>query len=123
MKLPLDKTEYDRDPRSAPICVGLQDGCYVFVQDTQGIIYILPDGIHLHPKVLGNALPAMYAGDLTIAGDRVTDLTNCSGTFQFSEKAGLLSVATNLEELGFRIDCGAVRLFSHVDSARPEVIR
>lgn len=123
MKFPKDKTPYERDPRSAPIRLGLSDGCYVFVQDTEGTIHVLPDGVHLHPKVLGGAKAALYAGDVTVLGDRIVDLTNLSGTFQFSGREGLLSIAKSLEELGFRIDAGAVRLFSHIDSARPEVIR
>jgi hypothetical protein len=123
MKVPKDTTNYDRDPRSEPIRLGVADGCYVFVRDATKVIYVLPDGAHLHPKVLGGAEAAIYAGDLTVSGNRISDLTNCSGTFQFADKEGLLAVASALDELGFRIDEGAVRLFSYIDSARPEVIR
>ncbi|MEZ6125824.1 MAG: hypothetical protein R3C49_22080 [Planctomycetaceae bacterium] len=123
MKSPLDSRRYDPDPRSREIEPGIADGVYVFVQDENGSIFVLPDGAHLHPKVLGGAQPAMYAGDLTIERGRVQDLTNLSGTFQFSDAEGLLAVASALELKGFRIMPGAVRLFSHVDSSWPVVLR
>lgn len=65
----------------------------------------------------------MYAGDLTVERGRIRDLTNLSGTFQFSEAAGLLAVAVALEQKGFQVMPGAVRLFSHIDSSRPVVLR
>jgi hypothetical protein len=123
MKSPLDSRPYDRDPRSRKLEHCIEDGVYVFVQDESGAIFVLPDGAHLHPRVLGSAQSAMYAGDLTIQRGRIRDLTNLSGTFQFSDAAGLLAVAEALEQKGFRIMPGAVRLFSHVDSSRPVVLR
>lgn len=108
---------------SREIKCGMKDGVYVFVQDEQGAIFVLPDGPHMHPKVLGEARPAMYAGDLTIESGKIKDLTNLSGTFQFSDAEGLLAVAATLEQIGFEIMLGAVRLFSHVDCARPKVLR
>lgn len=72
-------TPYATDPDSRPIAIGLADGSYVYVQDGNGTIHLLPDGPHRHPKVLGHASPANYAGDLTIVGGRVKDLTNLSG--------------------------------------------
>ncbi len=123
MKLPRDRKKYQRDPRSEPIHAGLEDGCYVYVRDRHGTIFVLPDGPHLHAKVMGGAEPAMYAGDFTKSSNRIIDLTNLSGTFQFSEPEGLLSVAHALKELGFQIVPGSVRLFSHVDNSRPRVLR
>ncbi|MFO0978069.1 MAG: hypothetical protein U0996_16805 [Planctomycetaceae bacterium] len=123
MKTPLDNHPYDRDPRSREIAPGIVDGVYVFLQDESGTIFVLPDGPHMHPRILGSGLPAMYAGDLTIDCGRIRDLTNLSGTFQFSDAEGLLFVAKTLEEKGFRIMAGAVRLFSYVDSSRPIVLR
>ncbi len=84
-KKPLDTSPYEPDPDSRPIAFGLADGSYVYVQDTEGSIYCLPDGPHRHPKVLGNARSADYAGDLTIVAGRIKDLTNLSGTFQFDD--------------------------------------
>ncbi|MBL8808908.1 MAG: hypothetical protein JNM43_01925 [Planctomycetaceae bacterium] len=123
MKSPLDSHPYERDSRSREIELGLADGAFVFVQVEYGAIFVVPDGPHMHPKVLGNAQPAMYAGDLTIDRGRIRDLTNLSGTFRFSDSEGLLAVARALELKGFCIMSGAVRLFSHVDSSRPVVLR
>ncbi len=123
MKRPLDEEPYDRDPRSCPTNFGLCDGTYVYVRDEHRTIFVLPDGHHLHPMVLGCAQPEIYAGDLTIKFGKIRDLTNLSGTFQFSDAEGLLAVASALEEIGFQIMPGAVRLFSHIDIARPKVLR
>jgi hypothetical protein len=79
MKAPLDPTPYARDPRSQPLSAATQDGSYVYVRDEAGTVLVVPDGPHMHPKVLGDARSAMYAGDLTVQGRTVTDLTNLSG--------------------------------------------
>jgi hypothetical protein len=76
MKFPLDMTAYPADNRSMPLAKNLQDGLYVYVQDLHGIVHVVPDGPHMHPKVLGNALPAQYAGDLTVTNGSIADLTN-----------------------------------------------
>ena len=60
---------------------GVADGEDVYVQDLNEEIWILPEAPHRHPKVLGQALPALYAGTLRIAGDTIVELTNLSGTF------------------------------------------
>jgi hypothetical protein len=104
-----------------PIQAGIANGGYVYVQDGQGVIYILPDGPHLHPKVLGGGQPALYAGDLTIQGGKVHDLTNLSGTFQFDDEAGLRVVAAQLRQLGLEVEPGAVRFFPN-DGSRPVVL-
>lgn len=75
----------------------------------------------MHPKVLGGGLPAMYAGDLTIRGGRVVDLTNLSGTFEFDDEAGLLEVAKELRTQGLIVETGAVRFFPP-DGSRPIVL-
>lgn len=121
-KLPLDLTPCEPDPDSRPMALGLADGTYVYVQDTEGTIYVLPDGPHRHPKVLGHARPAEYAGDITIYRGRVKDLTNLSGTFQFDDIQGLLAVAEALERLGFEFLPDAVRFFP-IDGSRPRVLR
>lgn len=95
-KRPLDPTPYPKDPLSRPIGANLADGGYVYVRDASGTIHVLPDGPHRHPKVLGGAQPASYAGDLTIRGGRVVDVTNLSGTFQFDDERGLRDVAAEL---------------------------
>ena len=121
-KSPLDSFPYERDPRSRPIAPNINDGVYVYVQDVDGTIYVLPDGSHLHPKVLGNASPAIYAGDLRIENGRIADVTNLSGTFQFDESQGLLSMAVHLEVLGFVVAEGAVRFFP-MDGSPPCILR
>ena len=121
MKLPLDSTPYPQDPRSSPASAGIPDGGYVYVQDTTGIVYVLPDGPHLHPKVLGGGRPARYAGDLTIQQGRVADLTNLSGTFQFDEEAGLRAVAAQLRQQGLAVEPGAVRFFP-ADGSPPVIL-
>ena len=123
MKYPLDDRKYERDVRSRAITSQLPDGAYVFVRDVDGTVYVLPDGPHQHPKVLGSGKPALYAGDFSKRGNIVTDLTNLSGTFQFDDATGLLSVATALEEIGLAIQTGAVRLFSHTSGNRAEILR
>jgi hypothetical protein len=118
VKDPLDPTPYPKDPRSRAIVPSISDGGYVFVQDPAGTIWVLPDGPHMHPLVLGGGHPAMYAGDMTERGGRVVDLTNLSGTFQFDDEDGLRDVAAELENLGLSIQSGAVRFFP-ADGSRP----
>ena len=72
---------------------------------------VLPDGPHMHPKVLGGAQPALYAGDLTMHSGRVLDLTNLSGTFQFDDELGLRAVAGQIRTQGVTIEVGGVRFF------------
>jgi hypothetical protein len=122
LKWPVDSTPYPQDTRSRFIAAGLPDGGYVYVQDDQGQIWILPDGPHFHPKVLGGGKPALYAGDLTIHNGRVIDVTNLSGTFQFVDEAGLLNVADELCRHGLAVDAGAVRFFP-ADGSMPVILR
>jgi hypothetical protein len=121
LKYPLDSTPYPQDARSQAIDATISDGGYVYVRDANGTIHVLPDGPHLHPKVLGGGQPAMYAGDLTIRGGLVADLTNLSGTFEFDDEDGLREVAKELTRLGLSIDPGAVRFFPS-DGSPPVVL-
>jgi len=121
LKSPLDTTPYPRDPRSRPVDASLSDGGYVYVRDLNGTVHVLPDGPHLHPKVLGGAMPALYAGDMTVRGGRVVDLTNLSGTFQFDDEAGLREVAAELRRQALGVEAGAVRFFP-ADGSHPIVL-
>ncbi len=121
LKRPLDTTPYPADPRSRPIDASAADGGYVYVRDAQGAVFVLPDGPHLHPKVLGGARPAMYAGDLTVRGGVVVDLTNLSGTFQFDDENRLREVAAELRGQGLTVAKGAVRFFP-ADGSLPVVL-
>jgi hypothetical protein len=118
----LDPTPVPKDRRSRPLIVGITEGEFVYVQALDGVIWVLLDGPHRHPKVLGGGLPAMYAGDLTVSSGEIVDVTNLSGTFQLDDPAGLLSVAERLEDLGFIVVPGAVRFFP-MDGGRPIVLR
>jgi hypothetical protein len=121
LQYPLDTTRYPQDPRSRPVDANLADGGYVYVRDVGGTIRVLPDGPHLHPKVLGGGLPALYAGDMTVQGGRVVDVTNLSGTFQFDDEDGLREVAAELRRQGLIVVTGAVRFFP-ADGSRPTVL-
>ena len=87
---------YPQDPRSQALGSGSSDGGYVYVRDVNGMVLGVPDGPHLHPKVLGGGKAALYAGDLTLQGGKVIDLTNLSGTFEFDDEEGLREVAEQL---------------------------
>lgn len=121
LKKPLDSTPYPRDARSRPAVPPLPDDNFVYVQDENGVIWILPDGPHRHPRVLGNAQPAKYAGDLRVLHGRIHDVTNLSGTFQCDDPNGLLEVAAELRRLGFEVEPGAVRFFP-LDGSRPQIL-
>ena len=66
MKFPQDRFPYPQDPRSQLLGPNTPDGGYVYVQDTHGPVLGVPDGPHLHPRILGGGMPANYAGDLTL---------------------------------------------------------
>lgn len=122
-KRPPDRTDYARDPRSRPITAKAGDGRYVYAVDVSGQIRIVPDEApHLHPKVLGHARPARYAGEMAIVGGCVVELTNCSGTFQFRSRRGLLDVAEALEALGLDVRPDAVIYHFYDRIHRPEVL-
>lgn len=121
MKYPQDTTPYPADPRSRPIDPSIADGGYVYVRDVNGVVYVVPDGPHMHPKVLGGGKPATYAGDMTIRGGRLVDLTNLSGTFEFDDEDGLREVAAQIRKQGLVIEGGAVRFFP-ADGSPPVVL-
>lgn len=121
MKAPLDPMPYPKDPRSAPIGPNTPDGGYVYVQDGGGVVHVVPDEPHVHPKVLGGGEPAAYAGDLTVQAGRVIDLTNLSGTFQFDTEDALKAVARQIQQQGVTVENGAVRFFP-TDGSRPFVL-
>jgi hypothetical protein len=121
LKYPADRTPYPADARSRPIHCGLLDGGYVYVRDLNGVVYVLEDGPHMHPMVLGGGRPAIYAGDLTVRSGRIVDLTNLSGTFEFDDEDGMRDVASEVRRQGLQIEVGAVRFFP-ADGSRPVVL-
>jgi hypothetical protein len=64
----------------------------------------------------------MYAGDLTVAGGKIKDVTNLSGTFQFDDEEGLMAVAEQLRRQGLAVEVGAVRRFP-ADGSRPLILQ
>lgn len=58
----------------------------------------------MHPRVLGNAEPALYAGEISIDQiGSVDEVTNLSGSFRFQSKRSLCCVASGLIKLGFTV--------------------
>ena len=119
---PQDRTPYPRHADSRRATCLLPDGSYVYVQSPEGTVWILEDGPHRHPRVLGDGRSARYAGDFTVRDGVVTDLTNLSGTFRPDDRAGLLAVADALEAASLTLRDGAVRFFPQ-DGSRPIVLR
>jgi hypothetical protein len=122
LKFPLDPYPYPQDPRSQPIHAGLPDGLYAYVRDQNGLVWVLPDGPHVHPRVLGGGQPAQYAGDLSIRNGDITDLTNLSGTFCFDDIDGLLDAVDQCRKQGVNLQIGAVRYFA-ADGSAPRILR
>lgn len=103
-KSPRDTFSYLRSADSRPLAAGESGGRYVFVVDLDEVIHVAPDGLHTHPKVLGGARPALYAGELVIdPGGHVEELTNLSGTFRFNSRRSLCCVAAGVRRLGFSV--------------------
>jgi len=80
--VPVDPERYRRREDSVLFSPQLAAGAYVFVQDCAGKVWVLPDGSHVHPYVLGRARPAVAAGELIVESNGVVvSLNNLSGTF------------------------------------------
>ena len=118
---PQDRRKYPRHPDSSLATTGLVDGEFVYVQDLNEEIWVLPDGPHRHPKVLGQALPVLYAGTLKVAGDTIVELTNLSRTFRCDDDEGLIEVAEWLLNRGWKLAGNAIRFFPF-DGGRPYII-
>jgi hypothetical protein len=118
---PLDPFSYRKDSRSRLVGSDLPDGCYAYVRDVQGQVFVLPDGPHRHPRVLGGGQAALYAGDMRIEAGAVVELTNLSGTFQFDDVDGLRDVASVLRAAGLTVQSGKVRLFPN-EGGHPMIV-
>jgi hypothetical protein len=78
-----DLIRYRRHEQSAPFAATMPAGVYVYVQDCAGVVWVAPDGPHMHPRVLGGARPAVAAGELTLGeGGEVLSINDLSGTFR-----------------------------------------
>ncbi len=123
-KSPLDRTPYSRSPESRPLSLQESTGEYVFVVDLAETIHVAPNVPHMHPRVLGLAQDALYAGELAIDGPgHVREVTNLSGTFPFDSQQALCCVAKNLQNLGFVLPGGVVRWFPPDGLTRPLPLR
>ena len=99
----------------------MTDGGYEYGREVNGVVFVVPDSPHMHPRVLGGGYPAIYAGDLTVRGGKVVDLTNLSGTFVFDDEGGLREVADEIRKRGLVVEAGAVRFFP-ADGSPPVVV-
>lgn len=121
MKQPLDPTPYRQQRLSRQVSSDLADGNYVYVQSANDELWVLPDGPHRHPRILGNATPVKYAGDLRVDRGTIIELTNLSGTFLCDDPEGLSEVAELFRQSGFQLAMSAVRFFPP-DGSRPRVL-
>ena len=120
---PTGNEHLERDSRSCPIRPALPDGVYIFAQDAAGTVFVLSDEQkHQRVTILGGTVPVQYAGDMEIRQNRVHMVTNCSGTFQFNDRAGLLVVADSIRAAGLAIEPGGVRFLRWDATAAIEVL-
>ena len=103
-KPPRDACPYPQSSESRQLSRTASIGHYVYVVDVNDVIHVAPDGSHMHPRVLGSAWPALYAGEIFIDRDgNVDEVTNLSGTFRFKSQSSLCCVASELRRLGFSV--------------------
>ena len=106
--VPLDLERYRRHNDCAPYTPEMADGVYVYVQDCDGTIWVLPDGPHRHPRVLGGGRPAVAAGELILGeGGEVLSVNNLSGTFRCAPDCLLVAVG-GLVRQGARVTANAM---------------
>ena len=109
--VPLDPKRFQRDNRSVRFSAQLPAGAYVYVQDCGGVVWVLPDYPHQHPKVLGGRRPAVAAGELTAGGNgEVLSINNLSGTYQCAEDS-LLTAVGGLVKQGATISADAITIY------------
>src|SRR3954451_715621 len=90
---PRDQERYRRHERSVRFSASTAAGVYVYVQDCSGVVWVGPDGPHMHPRVLGGARAAVAAGELTVGENReVLSINNLSGTFQCAPDSLLVAI-------------------------------
>jgi len=122
MKQPLDPTPYRQHRLSRQVSSDLADGNYVYVQTAENDLWVLPDGPHRHPRILGNATPVKYAGDLRVENGTIVDLTNLSGTFLCDDPDGLIEAAEIFRQSDLKLADSAVRFFPP-DGSRPRILQ
>jgi hypothetical protein len=106
--VPLDPHHYGRHEERAPFSADVAPGAYVYVQDCSGVVWLSPDGPHVHPRVLGGARPVVAAGELILGENgEVLSINNLSGTFRCAADC-LLVVVGGIVVQGGKIEAGAV---------------
>jgi hypothetical protein len=107
----LDVNRYRRHNDSVRFSPQVPPGAYVYVQDCAGVVWLLTDGFHQHPRVLGGRRPAVAAGELTVgdAGE-IFAINNASGTFQCAADS-LLTAVGGLVQQGAKISADAITPF------------
>lgn len=81
---------------------------YVYVQNGNGIVHVVPQASHAHPKVLGGGKKAADAGEIIIdANGVVSEINNISGTFQHDASV-LNAVKAVLEKEGLKVAPDAI---------------
>jgi hypothetical protein len=114
-KLPGDRTAYKQNPSSVVLSSKVEPGTYVYVQDPQGVVHVVPNYSHMHPTVLGGFKPAAGAGTLTINEDGiVVEIDNTSGTFKFGPET-LPRVKAAIERQGLKVTPDAIHPFDWED--------
>jgi len=102
-----------KHPLSSPLSPATKPGTYVYVQDANGVIHVVPNGPGLHPTVLGGGQAAAAAGEIVIGpGGVITEINNISYTFQFGDEI-LSSMRSGCESLGFKVGKDALKPFVH----------
>jgi RHS repeat-associated protein len=102
-----------KNPLSQPASPSLEPGTYVFVQDADGVVHVVPNGPHLHPGVLGGGQSAAAAGEIVINAEGVvTQINNISFTFQHDASV-LAGVQAALEQVGLTVAPNAIKPFSY----------
>lgn len=96
-----------RHSESVPFSPQVPAGAYVYVQDCAGVVWVLPDGVHQHPHVLGGRRPAVAAGELTLGIDgEVLSINNISGTYRCATDC-LLAAVGALVKQGAKVSADA----------------
>lgn len=91
-----------------PFSPQMAAGAYVYVQDCWGTVWVLPDGVHQHPNVLGGRRPAVAAGELVVAErGEIVSINNVSGTFQCASDC-LFGAVGGLIKQGAKIAADAI---------------
>jgi hypothetical protein len=102
-----------KHPSSAPLSANTPPGNYVYAQDANGVVHVVPNGPGLHPTILGGGQPTAAAGEIIIDPDGVvTEINNISYTFQHGAEV-LPGVQSAVERQGLAVAPGALKPFQH----------